>query len=571
MASLSEVVSGARLRRWDASVLFFSAVLAIVAFLVLYPLFLLLLQSFQTEQPGAASAFTLENWRLALTEPGMRGAIFNTVSIVFARLAVSFPLAVFVAWLLARTDLPGREWLEFAFWVAFFLPSLAITQGWILLLDPQYGLINQLFLKHFGKAPFDLYSWWGIVWVHTVGITLAAKVMLMTPAFRNLDASMEEVSQLCGASRFVTLRRIVVPIMAPAVLVVLLMSLIRSLEAFEVELILGAPGRIEVYSTKIYRLLHQEPPLFGAATVLSVMILFLMLPLIMLQRWYTGSHQYTTITGHFKGQVTRLRRWKWPAFILVLAVIGLLTVIPLTFLLLGTFMRLYGFFHIPNPWSLNHWRVVFADPIFLRSLGNTFLLASGTAIFSVTLYSIVGYIIVRTRFWGRAPLDFLSWLLFALPGIILGLGYLWLFLGAAVFRPLYGSLFLLILASVLSSMTLGVQIIKSNMLQLSADLEEASWMVGGSRWTTFRRVVLPILAPVLLLVGVVSFISAARNISHIALLVTSANRPLAMLQLDYMVEGRYETASVVGVIVIFMTIGVAILARVFGLRLGVRG
>jgi len=572
MAGINESVLVAPSRRWEMQSLFFTLLLGVLAFLVLYPLFLLLLNSFETARPGESSTFGFEAWRLALGEPGMRDAIFNTITLTLAGQLVTFPLAVFLAWLLARTDIPGRDSLEFLFWVGFFLPSLAVTQGWILLLDPQYGLLNQLIaqLPFVDKGPFDIYTWWGIVWVHAMGATLAVKVMLLTPAFRNMDASLEEVSQVCGSNRLGTLVKIVVPLMAPVVFVVLLMAIIRSLEAFEIELILGAPRRINVYSTKIYRLVQQEPPLFGAATALSIVILGLMLPLIVLQRWFTSRHNYATITGRYQGHVMRLGRWRWPAFSFVVLVVSLLTVVPLVFLLVGTFMRLYGFFHLPDPWTLRHWRTVFADSIFSRSLFNTFILASGTALLSVFLYSIVGYVIVRTRFWGRAALDFLSWLLFALPGIILGLGYLWLFLGIPLFRPLYGGNSLLILASALSSMTLGVQIIKSTMSQLGFDLEEASWVAGGSRWQTFRRVLLPILTPVLLLVGVVSFISAARNISHLALLVTSANRPLAMLQLDYMVEGRYETASVAGVIVIAMTIGVALLARGFGLRLGIK-
>jgi len=572
MAGINESVLVAPARRWEMQSLLFTLLLGVLAFLVLYPLFLLLLNSFETARPGESSTLGFEAWRLALGEPGMRDAIFNTITLTLAGQLVTFPLAVFLAWLLARTDIPVRDSLEFLFWVGFFLPSLAVTQGWILLLDPQYGLLNQLVarLPFVDKGPFDIYTWWGIVWVHAMGATLAVKVMLLTPAFRNMDASLEEVSQVCGSNRLGTLVKIVVPLMAPVVFVVLLMAIIRSLEAFEIELILGAPRRINVYSTKIYRLVQQEPPLFGAATALSIVILGLMLPLIVLQRWFTSRHNYATITGRYQGHVIRLGRWRWPAFSFVVLVVSLLTIVPLVFLLVGTFMRLYGFFHLPDPWTLRHWRTVFADSIFSRSLFNTLILASGTALLSVFLYSIVGYVIVRTRFWGRAALDFLSWLLFALPGIILGLGYLWLFLGIPLFRPLYGGNSLLILASALSSMTLGVQIIKSTMLQLGFDLEEASWVAGGSRWQTFRRVLLPILTPVLLLVGVVSFISAARNISHLALLVTSANRPLAMLQLDYMVEGRYETASVAGVIVIAMTIGVALVARGFGLRLGIK-
>jgi iron(III) transport system permease protein len=560
-------------RRWNLETLGYTLLSLVLAFLVIYPLLLLFFSSFQINRPGEALSIGLDGWIAALSEPGMRQALANTVALTLVRQMIAFPVAIILAWLLARTDLPGRDTFEFLFWIAFFLPSLAVTQGWILLLDPEYGLINQLLgsLPFFGASTFNIYSWWGIIWVHSVGVALAVKVMLLTPAFRQLDTTFEEASLICGAGRIATLCRVIVPVMTPTVLVVLLMSIIRSLEAFEIELILGAPQRIDVYSTKIYRLLQQEPPLFAPATALSVLILLFMVPLIALQRWYTGRRRFTTVTGQFKGGVIRLRRWKWPALAFVAIPVCLLTVIPLCFLLLGTFMRLYGFFNIPQPWTLKHWQTLIADPVFLRSCFNTLVLAFGTAVVSVFFYSGVAYIIARTRFWGRVPLDYISWLLFALPGIILGLGYLWLFLGVAAFRPLYGGIVLLILASTLSAMTLGVQILKSAMIQLGADLEEASWVVGGSKWQTYRLVVLPILSPVLLLVGAISFVSTARNISHLALLVTSSNRPLAVLQLDYMAEGRYEVASVVGVVVVVMTIGVCLLARCFGLGTRLKG
>jgi iron(III) transport system permease protein len=475
---------------------------------------------------------------------------------------------VFVAWFLARTDMPGRDVLEFFFWIAFFLPPLAVIQGWILLLDPDYGLLNQALAKLpilGGTIKFDVYTWWGIVWVHLMINTITIKVVLLTPAFRNMDATLEETSVMCGANRIVTLGRVVIPVMAPTVLVVLLMGVIRSLEAFEVELILGAPQRID-----IYRLIAQEPPLFGAASVLSVIILLLMLALVVLQRQYTTKRRFTTVTGRFNASVIRLRKLKWIALLAVSILVCLLTIVPVIFLLMGTFMQIYGFFTISQPWTLKHWDTLFNDAIFLRSFLNTVILASGTALVGVIGYSVIAYIIVRTHFWGRAVLDYISWILFALPGIILGLGYLWLFVGVPFLRPFYGGIGVLILASVLSTLTLGVQTLRGTMAQLGFDLEEASWVVGGSKWQTCRLILFPILAPSLLLVGVICFVSVARSVSHLALLVTSNNRPLAMLQLDYMMEGRYEVASIIGVIVVMMTVGVALLARLFSARLGVR-
>jgi iron(III) transport system permease protein len=167
-------------------------------------------------------------------------------------------------------------------------------------------------------------------------------------------------------------------------------------------------------------------------------------------------------------------------------------------------------------------------------------------------------------------LDFISWLPFAVPGLLFGVGLLYVFLESPLFRPLYGSMFLLILATVVSSMTLGTQIIKSNMMQLGQELEEASRITGADWLRTFIRVVVPIMAPVLLLVGVMNFISAARDVASVALLATGETKTLALLQLDFMVEGRYETAAVVSLVVILMTTGVAILARSLGLRIGIR-
>jgi len=188
---------------------------------------------------------------------------------------------------------------------------------------------------------------------------------------------------------------------------------------------------------------------------------------------------------------------------------------------------------------------------------------------SVMLFTLIAYIIVRTRFVGRAALDMVSWLPSTLPGIILGLGLLSVFLGTPFLRPLYGSMFLLIVATVISSMTLGVQVIKSALAQLALELEEAAKVAGGSGWNSFRDIILPIITPSLLLVGTLSFIAAARNVSTVALIATSHTRPLSLLQLDFLVESRYESAAVVGIIVVALTTGIALISRLLGLRTGI--
>ena len=568
MAGLTEAIDARPSWRLELGTVLCTLLLALVALCVVFPLVLVAIQSLQVAPPGQPARYGLDGWRAALGEPGLRTALVNTLTVTLVRQLISLPLAVLIAWLLARTDLPGRGWIEFAFWAAFFLPPFTVTLSWILLLDPEYGLVNTWLAKlpFLGKGPFNIYSFWGIVWVHVLTGSLTVKVILLTPAFRNMNASFEEASRVAGAGGLRTALRITVPVMAPAILSVLLLGTMVSLQTFEVEQVLGLPFRFFVFSTSIYDLLVTRVPRYDAATALSVVILVAMLPLVFAQQWLTQGRRFTTVTGQFQHRVQPLGRWRVPVLIffsvLLLTVLG----VPVLFACLGTFMKLFGFFHIADPWTLANWSTVLADETFLRSLRNTLVLAAGTAVATIVVHSLIAYVVVRTRYAGRRLLDFISWLPFTVPGIILGLALLWLFLGVGVLRPLYGTTTLLIVAGVIAGLPLGVQLIKSGLLQLGAELEEASRIAGATWWLTYRRIVLRLMAPTLLAVGMITFVGAARNIGNFALLTTSANRPLSMLQLDYVAQRKLEEAVVVACIIMLVSLAGALVARLLGLR-----
>lgn len=565
-------LSARAVRFFELRTVLFTLVLLITLFLVLYPVLLIIFYSFSAAEVGDDFVFGWDSWRYALNEPAMFGTIVNTLKLLLAINIIAFPIAVVVSWVLARTDIPGRNGLEFMFWISFFLPSLSVTLGWIMCLDPEYGVLNRLvaLLPFVEEGPFNIYSFWGIVWAHLGANSIAIKVMLLTPTFRNMDSSLEEASRVSGAGRIGTLARIVVPAMMPALIAILLMAMIRAMQSFEIELVLGPPFQFYIYSTKVYSLIAQEPPAFGPASALATLGLAAILPLIFAQRWLTMRRQYTTLTGRLQAQPVRLGRWRIPVFLAVLAVVLTLTVVPLIFVGLASFMKLFGFFSIPDPFTTSHWVAIFEDEVFLQSIGNTLIMSGGAAVLAVVLFSLVAYFTVRTTFKARALLDFVSWLPFAVPGILFGVGLLFVFLESPLFRPLYGTMWLLILATVISSMTLGTQIIKSNMMQLGHELEEASRISGASWWRTFTRVVLPIMIPVLLLVGIMNFIGAARDVASVALVATADTKTLALLQLDYMVEGRYEAGAVASLVVIIMSTGIALVARAMGLRIGIR-
>jgi iron(III) transport system permease protein len=433
--------------------------------------------------------------------------------------------------------------------------------------------LNQLAMKlpFISEAPFNIYSYWGIVWVHMSG-TIGIKVMLLAPAFRNMDAVLEESSRIAGASALGTLRRIIIPVMMPAILVTTILGVIRSLEAFEIELVLGVPIGLHVYSTKIHELVTWEPPQFPPAMALSSVFLTFLLVMVALQRLYIGKKLYTTVTGRgFTSRVTPLGAWRRPAFYFVVLVALGITLIPAIFLVVGTFMKLFGFFNIAEPWTLENWRQALKDPLLLRSLWNTIVIGLGAGAIGIVFYSLVAYVIVKTRFRARAVLDFLSWLPWSIPGILLGIALLWTFLQTKIFMPIYGSVYLLIVAMVIKSMPFGAQLIKSVMLQLGNDLEEASRIAGGSWLYTYRRIVFPILFPALLTVGLVGFISAARDISTVVLLGTGRSRTLSLLMLDFAAGAEFEKATVIATMIVVLVLGAALGARALGGQISIKG
>lgn len=536
---------------------------------VLAPVAMLLVNTFQLGTIGQYAGWGLDSWRHALSDPRVPAAVGNTLSLSAIRQAIAIVIGVLVAYLIARTDLPGGRWLEFGFWIAVFMPSLTVTLSWIFMLDPVNGVANRtlMALPFIDEPVFDIFSYWGIVWVHVMSGTLAVKVMLLTPAFRAMDSSLEEAARASGDTVFGTFRRITLPILMPVFLVVLVLGFIRSFEAFEVEQILGTPARIEVLSSLIYNLARNEsPPLYGPATVVSMLAVLIMLPAIIFQQRYGERRSVSTVTGRFRNQPRALGAWRWPAFALVLVLVLLMTVIPAVALVTGTFMKIFGVFGIPEPWTLAHWATALDSPIFTRATINSISLSLVTTLVAVVLFSTISYLIVRTRFRGRGLLDFLAWMPSIIPGIVLGLGYLWVFLNTPVLEETYGTIWILVIVAALGSMTLTVQMVKSSLRQLGSELEEASAASGASKLQTIGLIVVPLLAPTLVVVAVTAFSATARTTSHVALLATSRNQPLSILQLNQMADNAYGPASVIGVLLLLMTVGVALLARMFGYR-----
>lgn len=576
MAKTENVTAALPARSWlpplDGGTALMTVLIGFMGFYVIYPLVLILINSFNTATIAEPPVYGLQAWRDAFSEYGIWRSLWNSIKIGIVLQVVALPLGIFISWLLARTNIFFSSALEFGFWISFFLPGLATTFGWMLMLDPSTGLINAWLreMPLLSGLNFDIYTFWGIIWVHLVGNGISTKVMLMTPAFRRMDASMEEASRMSGASAFTTLVRITVPAMTPVIIVVLLLSVIRIFSSFEIELLLGVPWSFYVYSTKIVDLARQEPPLVNQAAALGSVILLFLVAFIPLQRKLISRRQFTTVTGHFKPKIIDLGVWRYPATAFVVLVIFILDVVPLLSVLGGSFMTRFGFFNLPKTWTLEYWSMALTDPRILQGLHNTLIVAVSAGLVGALIFSLIGYVLVRTKLPGRSVLDSICWLPSAIPGVLSGLGLLWMFLGTPVFRPFYGTIVLLVVAQVLGGVTLSTQILKANFVQLGKELEESSRMSGAGFWRTYFRIVFPLMAQTMVLVGVIKFMFAAQHNSAIILLATSETRTLSLLALDQVAAGYREVASITIIMVTLLTLGVAIVARSLGLKVGIR-
>jgi len=544
--------------------LFFATVVAL-------PVLFLLVGSFNGAPPGQPAVYGLDNWTRAFSDPQTLSALWMSFLFSVVRLIPSLILSVIVAWLIARTDMPGGNTVEFLCWFAFFVPDFPLTLAWILLLDPYFGFLNGIASGlPFVEGPiFNPYSFWGIVWVHLGTGGIWFNVMLLTPLFRSLSATLEEAARVAGANTFTTLWRVTFPVLAPMILAVAVLGFIRGLESFNIELLLGIPADIYVYGTAIYDYLRQEPPAYGEATALgSVFLLVLAVLAFVYRRFFQDRKKFTVVTGQgYSTLRIKLGKWRYVAIGGFALWFAITMILPLTFLVIGSFMRRYGFFDISEPFTWDHWLNLFTDPLFVSSLQNSLIIASTTAVLGVLLYSTIGYLLASKRLAAPGTLEFFCWLPWVIPGILMSLALLWVFLATPLRGVLYGTVWGIALAMTIQDSPVSTQAFKSAFLQLGPDLEEAA-RVAGARWSyTYLRILLPLVAPIAVAVAMLNFGSALTSISTPVLLYSAQSRPLSILLLEYSFTGEIERAAALGLLITTIICLMMLIGRRFGLQI----
>jgi iron(III) transport system permease protein len=542
-----------------------------VGFLVLYPLGMLLFGSFWTSRPGFAGQLTLQNYVSAYSNPETYELFVNTAVLMGTKTIIAMAIAIVLAWIVTRTDTPFRGTLEILIIAPYFIPGILEAIGWIMLLSPRAGTLNVFLMQLFGltEPPFNIYSLGGMIWVMSLG-SASFMVVLLVSALRTMDASLEEAARTAGASGLRTAITITLPLIAPVIFGAGMLSFIRAMESFEVPVLLGLPAKIFVFSSRIYAAIQYDARVnYGLATALGVSLIVLTLGLILLQNKLLHGKEFFVVTGKgYKPQVVRLGRFRYVTFAICIAYFLVATALPVSQIVAGSFMRVFGIVQI-DMFTLDNYRQIGLDPALWRGLGNTIVVGGFAALLTVLLCSLVAYITTRTNYPGRKALDVVVWLPWTVPGIVAGLGFLWAYISLPLPFPLYGTLALLVIAFVTGGLPLGTRLMAGSLVQLGKELEESSRVHGASWAYTFRRVVAPLVRPAMAAAFVLLFTSFSRSLSSVILLAGLGTELLSVVLFRYTLNGEMTVVAALAMVLLVLNVtGLAIARRLgaFGVR-----
>jgi iron(III) transport system permease protein len=516
--------------------------LAVTAAIVLPPFVFLVRAILTLGNAGAAQPeYGLANFVSVLARSG--GELWLTTLIYsFGSSALAIALGVSSAWLVARTDVPLRQSAMVAAFLSLAVPVIIKSIGWIMLLGPNSGLINVLLRSVLGgeEGPLQLYSLGGMIFVE--GMLWTPVVFLLTlPVLSAMDPALEEAAAMSGADLQQTLRRVTLPLMRPSILAVFLLALIRSLESFEVPLLIGAPGNLHTLTTAIYESMRTGfVPKYGEASAFAVFLLLLVAgPLAYYYRVTKEGDRYATITGKgFRPRQLKLGAWRLPCGLWLL-IIPLSLAAPVLIMLWASFLPVYKPPALADvaTFSLANYRAVWGRSETIAGLGNSALIGICSATLVVALTFFAAWLVVRHRGIAGWALDVLISVPLVFPGIVLGITLLIQFLWLPMI-PIYGTIWILVFAFLIRFMPYGMRFCHAGILAVHRELEECGRTCGASTLIVLRRIVLPLTLPSVAAAWLYVFLHTIRDLSLAILLAGPGSPVVALVILDLWNNGE---------------------------------
>ncbi len=520
----------------------------VLATLVLAPVALVIYGSFSTESPGhPGAAFTIGNWIRVYSSPTYLSAFFSTVAISTVTGVLSVLIGGVLAWIVARTDAPGRNLLAILFVVPLMLSNLITTLAWIALAAPNAGFINVIFRTLTGvKTLFDIYSFSGIVLVMALHYAAFAFVAILA-ALKSMDASLEEASYMLGASPLRTALNMTLPLIWPSIAAVFLMTFVMAAENFSVPTLLGAPIGLQTLTTRIFLDMTVAPSEPTVAATSGTMLLWIaLLGTLWQRRILKNANRFVTIGGKgARSQPTQLGRWRYAATGVLVLYFLVAVVLPYLTLVLGSFLNFITPRITLQTLTLGNYEDMLSGETFSALQNSLLYSVLGGLVFSFA-YVVIGYFIKSTRNAFGTLTELVTIIPTAIPALVLALGVLWLFVGMPL--PIYGTVAILMFAYFIRFIGYGVRQARVAFVQISDDLTEAARVNGASPGRAFMDISIPLLRPTLTALWTLMFINLFTEISATILLYSSSTRTLPVILWSYMSSGHQPRAFAIAVL-----------------------
>ncbi len=559
------VTAAPRASRGIASYAWSVGLLLILLFLVLYPVATLLLGALTNADPVVEGirldGLSLNNFIQVLGNPNVHLALANSMIACTGGTAIAVAIGLSFAWIVVRTDTPWKGLIAAAGMLPLFVPPLVGGVAWAILGSPKTGLLNIVLARAGIDYRFNLYSMAGIVFVF--GIYYAPYVYMFTSAaLRNMDPSLEEAAEMSGASALRTILTVTFPLIAPAIVSGMLLSFVVMLGIYGIPAVLGAPANIPVLTTYIYTLTAWSPPLYSSAASVAVILMVVTGVLVVLQNKALSGRSYTTVAGKaFRPRALRLGPWRFLTLGLAIAYLLVVVVLPSLALIVAAFRKFLFVRDLaslidPKQYSLLHFERLFANPMTLDAIVNTVKVGFITAGVGSVLAFAIGYTVVRSRAPFRRSIDMIATVPVAIPGLVIGVAYLWAWIGLP--GGLYGTLWILALAFVARFIPDTVKALSTSLMQIHKELEEAAWVCGRSLGGTIATIVLPLARPGVVAAMTLLFILSTRELGSSLFLYTSGSMVMSVQLLGYYEGGNMSVTAA------YSLVQMALLAALIG-------
>jgi iron(III) transport system permease protein len=514
-----------------------TAVIIVVAAFVLYPIYYLLQAAFDVGAPDTRppTAYGFDNFAAM---SGYWEIMLNTLGVTFVATALALIFGFLTAWTLTRTNVPFRRTLEQIMVVPYYVTPLLGALAWSLLGAPESGFVNQLWRSMGGEgALIDMTSAWGIAWVMALFEGSVAFVMIGA-VMKSMDPSLEEASQVIGAGRWRTMLRVTLPLVAPGVLGAAIFVFAEMLGSFSAALVLGTPSRFYVITTAIYQMVSQYPPRIPLAAAMGVSLFASHV-----------SHAVSIPPRYVEPQFCNDQRQGFPSarhgrgLAALGAVRGLRVIRPpvggAARSDAGICIRAAIGRGIPDAGQLHseNYRTALSLNAVRSAMWNSLLLGLLTATIGVALTGLLSWIIQRSKLPGRGVLEYIVMFPQAVPRLVFAFGMMWAWLVFPI--PIYGTVWVLLIAYLTVFLPLGVRTISSVLMQLDKSLDECGQVSGASWGYRLRTITVPLLRPGILAAWLLIFVASVRELGASILLMGPDSKVLT----PAIVEAFFSSSS----------------------------